>query len=135
MLHALSNGRCPGWLDEGLAQWAEGAENPALPRALSSWLKERSPVPLSYLQGGFTKLDPAMVAAAYAQALYSANLLVESFGFQRIRNYLELLHNNKSKSEAFNETFGLSEASFEKTLTLSLNEWKKNSTNQEFLFQ
>jgi hypothetical protein len=38
VVDAMSDGKCPGWLDEGLAQWAEGEDNPALSPALLKWL-------------------------------------------------------------------------------------------------
>jgi hypothetical protein len=116
VIHAVSGGRCPGWLDEGLAQWAEGDENPALKPALRKWLAGNDPVPLALLQGGFTKLDTAMVPAAYSQSLYAAKRLIATFGFDRIRRYLEILGEDAGKAEAFIRGFGMTEEWFENEL-------------------
>lgn len=116
VIHALSGGKCPGWLDEGLAQWAEGSENPALRPALLQWLAENQPVPLHLLQGGFTKLDARMVPAAYAQSLYAAQFVLENYGFERLSSYFRLLRQGTARSPAFSNLFKGGEGEFEKVL-------------------
>ena len=123
VVHSLSGGKCPGWLDEGIAQWAEGAENPALEPALRDWLTLNPPVPLRYLQGGFTKLQTSMVAPAYAQSLFAARNMIKRQGFYRIRRYLDLLRTGKSKAKAFKASFQISEAQYEKQLGSKLRSW------------
>lgn len=125
VVHALTKGRCPGWLDEGLAQWSEGDENPALMPALLKWLRKHPPVDLALLQGGFTKLDTKMVAAAYAQSLYAANSVIRGYGFERIRAYFEALRSGSEKQRAFVDGFGLSENSFEGEVERNLAAWVK----------
>lgn len=123
LLHALSQGRAPGWLDEGLAQWAEGDENPALKPALHTWLTRAHPIPLNLLLGGFTRLDESMVAVAYAQSLFATNTLIQSFGFKKISRYFELLRDGVERSRAFQGAFALSEAAFEQELHGGLIRW------------
>jgi hypothetical protein len=123
VIHALSSGRCPGWFDEGLAQWAEGSENPALLPALNDWLKKNDPVPFRLLQGGFTKLDAKMIPAAYAQSLYATKAVIEGLGFVQIRNYLDRLRAGETKAAAFLNAFGLEERDFEIRLAAGLGRW------------
>ncbi len=123
VIAALSKGKCPGWLDEGLAQWAEGKENPALKPALVNWLESRRPVPLSLLQGGFTKLQSDMVPAAYAQSLFAANTLISTYGLSRIREYFDNLSVGDSKKRAFEHNFHLSETRFEQKLGKVMKSW------------
>jgi len=123
VIHSLSNGRAPGWLDEGLSQWAEGAENTALKPALMRWLNTNDPIPLSILQGGFTRLNSRMVPASYAQSLFGANTVINSYGFRRIRNYFDALRAGKSSDAAFMHGFGISEKEFEQKLGQSLRNW------------
>lgn len=129
VIHALSNGRCPGWLDEGLAQWAEGSENPALQPALRSWVATSGAVPLDILQGGFTKLDSKIVPAAYAQSLYSAYVVMNSFGFESLREYFDRLRNGEDKTAAFKESFEISEKRFEQKLGQSLARWAQSASH------
>jgi len=126
VIHAMSDGRCPGWLDEGIAQWAEGQENPALRPALARWLQNQSPVSLSLLQGGFTRLDSQMVPAAYAQSLFAANTVINTFGFDRVRIYLDRLNQGLDSNRAFEKSFNISEKQFEGQLGQQLRRWSRS---------
>ncbi len=123
VLSALSGGLIPGWLDEGLAQWLEGEENPALRSSLRSYLLKAAPVPLSLLQGGFTKLAPRMVPAAYAQSLIAVQALLKAYGIDPISKYLQMLREQVSKEDAFYTSFGVSESDFEARLNDTLRSW------------
>jgi hypothetical protein len=123
VLSALSGGSIPGWLDEGLAQWIEGDENPALRNTLRVYLNRADPIPLKLLQGGFTKLTPKMVPAAYAQSLLAAQALLKVYGIEKIGIFLGLLRNQISKDSAFETSFGLSEREFEERLGSTLRAW------------
>jgi hypothetical protein len=124
IIHALSNGRCPGWLDEGIAQWSEGTPSPALSQALDRWLRRNSPVPLGLLQGGFTKLNSEMVPAAYAQSFYAARMMVDLYGLPTIADYLRGLQKDGEVEDVFKNTFALNEHQFEQGLTRSLKVWQ-----------
>ena len=124
VVNALSAGRAPGWIDEGLAQWIEGEENPALRPALYHWLTKNDPVPLSLMQGGFTRLSPEMVPAAYAQSLFSATVVINTFGFKSIRRYFDGLRDGLDKDAAFKAGFGLDSTIFEARLTKTLHSWE-----------
>ena len=127
---ALSKGKCPGWLDEGLAQWAEGVENPALEPALRNWLKIRKPISLASLKGGFTKLTPAMVPPAYAESLFAANTVIDLYGFSPVRVYMNRLRRGSSSSAAFKAAFNVSEGQFEKRLDSSLKHWARQGRSE-----
>jgi hypothetical protein len=123
VIHAVSGGRAPGWIDEGLAQWIEGPENPALQPALRSWLKTHQPLPLAMLQGGFTKLNPKVVPVAYAQSLYATHAMIHVHGFKRLGEYLRDLRAGATKPEAFEARFGTAEDEFEHSLGSVLQKW------------
>lgn len=116
VIHGLSNGQCPGWLDEGLAQWMEGPMNPLLMKAFNRWLKDHKPLPLSMLQNGFTQLNPSMVPAAYAQSLFSAQHLIKNQGFEKIRAFLTGLKDSSSQSSSFDGAFSFAIKDFEKAM-------------------
>jgi hypothetical protein len=136
ILHSLSGGNCPGWLDEGIAQWAEGDENPALQPALHRWLKTNPPIALSTLKGGFTRLDAAMVPAAYAQSLFASNMILSNHGFEALSHYLRELKSRNSKNEqaSFKTAFSIKPSDFEEQLATLLQKWKhKRSSYQQKL--
>ncbi len=130
VIHALSNGRAPGWLDEGLAQWIEGEENPALKPALQDWLSDNPPVPLRLLQGGFTRLRSEMVPAAYAQSLFSATVLINTYGFPQIKRYFDSLRKGESKERSFESAFGFTLKTFEDRLGRTLHNWNNGSSKE-----
>jgi hypothetical protein len=105
VIHALSKGRCPGWLDEGLAQWAEGSVNPLLLQALTRWLDKNPAVPFTLLQGGFTKLPSEMVPAAYGQSLVGTRLLIQRHGLKQFGDFLRMLGSGKSEEVSFINAF------------------------------
>ncbi len=127
--HELTRGRLQGWLDEGLAQWFEGPKLSVLDVILRKWLVVEDPIPLSLLQGGFTRLETKKVAAAYAQSLYASEFLVSRFGMTALRNYLLLLGTDVSRDKAFKNSFGVTETQFELLLNNSLAEYKNRSNS------
>lgn len=127
----LSGNRCPAWLDEGIAQILEGQANPILGPALRQWLTYDNPIPLAWLENGFTTLDKSVVPPAYAQSLFATRTLINSNGFASIRNYLSLLQFGASSEEAFSEAFGSSLNEFESQLQQQLRRWAA-STDAKF---
>lgn len=123
VLSALSGGAIPGWIDEGLAQWLEGDENPALRNSLKQYLKREAPVPLKLLQGGFTRLEAGMVPAAYAQSLLAVQAIIKAYGVDKIGTYLSFLRNDEDKDAAFFAAFGLTPTDFEHKLHATLKQW------------
>ena len=124
LVYNLSAGRCPGWLDEGIAQWTEGPENPLLRKALLNWLRQNSPVSFSNLQGGFTKLNTAMVPAAYAQSLFGAKALLQTYGIKPVRRYFERLRAGDDNDQAFRATFGVTLRTYEARIEKTLASWR-----------
>jgi len=127
VLSALSRGRIPGWIDEGLAQWIEGDENPALRATLKNYLQKNEPVPLHLLQGGFTKLESRMVPAAYAQSLLAMQAVVQTYGLTKITAYLQLLREDYDRALAFETAFDMTQEEFERHLRATLKTWAKTT--------
>lgn len=113
VVYALSGGHAPGWLDEGLAQWAEGPQDASLQEALDRWLLHHRPISLSLLQGGFVKLSPNMVAPAYGESFAATNYLLSRFGAIALRRFFDLLQGDVEREAAFQRAFSISEHDFE----------------------
>lgn len=123
----ISRSRCPAWLDEGIAQLMEGQPNPLLGPALRAWLSQDNPLPLGWLEHGFTMLDDSVVPAAYAQSLFAARTLVNSYGFTKVTNYIRNLGAGMSNEDAFSAAFGKPFAEFEGQLGAQLQRWAASS--------
>lgn len=118
--HGLSRGRCPGWLDEGLAQHLEGSSPTKLWSALAEWVRTRDIVPFQRLSRGFTKLPSEMVAPAYAQSLVAARMIRTQFGMPAVRSFLERLNRGDDSDVAFRIAFGLPPAAFHERVRQNL---------------
>ena len=123
VLSAMSGGLIPGWIDEGLAQWIEGAENPVLKASLKKYLRQADPISLQLLQGGFTKLPSSMVPAAYAESLIATQAIIRAYGEKRIGRYLKNLRDGMDKEMAFQSAFEISLGTFEEKLHQTLIHW------------
>ncbi len=123
VLSAISGGLIPGWIDEGLAQWIEGAENPVLKASLKKYLRQAAPISLQLLQGGFTKLPAPMVPAAYAESLIATQAILRAYGEKKIGRYLKNLRDGMEKERAFQSAFEISLGTFEEKLHQTLIHW------------
>ena len=111
LIKSLTSGKCPGWLDEGIAQWAEGDEIDGLRGALAYWYDEHSKlVDYRLLQGGFTGLNNSQVAPAYAQSLMASKMLFKTYGTDQIKKYFNFLKAGKKNS--FELAFAVKEEDF-----------------------
>lgn len=120
LVHAFidnsSQGKCPGWLDEGLAQLLEGPEHPVLRAALQKWVRNNGAIPFKHLKSGFTKLPSKMVPAAYAQSLYAVKYLLANKNPEALQKLFLEIRSGETFSAAFRETFGRSVPAFEQEL-------------------
>lgn len=117
-------------MDEGIAQLIEGPPNPVLGPALRRWIAEEEPLPLSWLEGGFTTLDSSVVPAAYAQSLFATRTLVNSSGFAAVRKYLAALKQGWTPQAAFYQAFNQPQADFEQQLGPMIRRWAKSHSPQ-----
>lgn len=95
--------RCPTWLNEGLAQLAEGVEpSSARPTLKGRELKRLADLPASW----FGTSDAAEVGVWYAQGLSFTAWLVDVRGPLAVKDLLTKLDDRTSFAEAFADVFG-----------------------------
>lgn len=109
----LTHMRCPTWLNEGVAIWAE-----------EEWEGERANWALDTIAGKplfslgelhqmFTKLPAERVPVAYAESYLAVRAIIERFGERRLQNMLAGLGNGASLDAAFEGALLTRFASFE----------------------
>lgn len=107
LVHQLSRGKTPTWLNEGLALYFE--EGGTLDR-------DRLPpplLPLDRLHGTFMAYDEPTARRAYAQSRSATAYLIDRYGFFRIKLLLEGLADNTPFPNAFEQVFLIPYADFE----------------------
>ncbi len=91
VIHFLAKGRCPVWLNEGLAQVAERRiEDPPL-AALEKAVRNGSLLPFARLERPFTGLPRQQVRLAYEQSYSLVRYMLQQFQFYNINEILAAL--------------------------------------------
>ena len=105
-IHALSRGRAPRWLQEGLAQALEGA-------SLDPMLRVPGALTLTGVEALVTDADPVRARAGYDIALWIVRDLLDLGGLPAMRGLLTRLGAGDALAEATPRVYGLRLAELE----------------------
>jgi hypothetical protein len=93
-------GRCPVWLQEGLAQWIEGQRSGENAAVLVKVYDDEQALPLGVLEGSWMRLPPDAAGYAYAWSLANVEYIIETNGMGDITRILERIAAGDSTEEA-----------------------------------
>ncbi|MBF0543183.1 MAG: tetratricopeptide repeat protein [Candidatus Riflebacteria bacterium] len=100
LIYLTSAGRCPAWLNEGLAQVAEGSPPDKAKQILARDFSGKI-FPLSKMDQGFPRSENRdFIEKLYAQSLAITGIMIEEQGIQAVRNLLKSLANRDSLENA-----------------------------------
>jgi tetratricopeptide (TPR) repeat protein len=102
-LAATCANRPPTWIQEGLAQWMEGSRSGKDAAALVQIFDAGHAVPLSRLEGSWTRLDREAAHYAYAWALAHMEYIVETDGMSDVERILERIGSGMATEQALRE--------------------------------
>jgi len=102
-VNQLSMGRCPHWLNEGIAQMME-PRLVARPTQLAQLFQLQQEVPLYALEGGFSSLTEMQAALAYDESLASVLYIRDRYGMSDVLRILERLGHGDSTEAALRST-------------------------------
>jgi tetratricopeptide (TPR) repeat protein len=109
LLHQLSQGKTPTWLNEGLALFFEEGDREGRPHRFVPPL-----IPLEALHGSFIGYDEPTAHLAYEESRSATGYLMDRYGLFRIKLLLERLATASSFSQLFEETFMIRYADFQR---------------------
>ena len=105
LVDLLAEGRCPNWLDEGLAQFIGRPLMNSERVRLQQAGQDKYLLPLHLLQKPFQDLPEKQRHLAYLQSYGTTKYLIQQFSFAALREILERLGDGKSTDTAFQEVF------------------------------
>ena len=109
----LSAGRCPPWLNEGIAQFLEPRTLVSVGHQLAILYKEQQNIPFNVLEGSFMTLSGTRAYIAYAESLAAVNYINDSYGLSEVQRILERLSQGNSTEAALRATLHSNYGQFE----------------------
>jgi hypothetical protein len=89
-------GRCPHWLNEGVAQMMEPRMLGRRLPQLAELFKEQREIPINQLEDGFTSLNTMEAELAYDESLASVDYIRDNYGMDSIVRTLQRLGDGES---------------------------------------
>ena len=98
---AATGGNCPTWLQEGIAEWLEGADAAHDDAIVVAALREQRVVSLLALDSGFRHLSAADATLAYAESHSAVAHILRTRGEPGLKRLLAALGDGLPMEEAF----------------------------------
>jgi hypothetical protein len=99
----LSGGRCPQWLNEGVAQAVE-PKQVSHGQLLAELFRTQREIPLNALEGSFMQFSGAQATVAYEESLAAVQYISETYGMSDLQRILERLGQGSSTEAALRAT-------------------------------
>jgi hypothetical protein len=109
----LSGGRCPPWLNEGIAQYLEPRSLAGEGRQLARLFKRQQNLPFNVLEGSFMKLSGTTAYVAYGESLAAVTFISDSYGLSDVQRILERISQGNSTEAALRATIHSDYGQFE----------------------
>ncbi len=110
----LSKNRAPCWLNEGLAQIQEGKIRANYSDEITVLCQRENWIPIKQLSAPFTLIqDSNLASLCYLKSLLLTEILLESYGYYSIHQFLASLTTSDEESQLFLRNFGLSLEEFD----------------------
>ena len=107
-------GRCPTWLNEGLAQYMEGRRSETSARFLIASYDQHSYIPLQHLEGAWSRFPAPAAAFAYAWGLAATESIISDSGMYGLERFFDHFSNDTAVEPALREAFQANYADVER---------------------
>lgn len=121
-INQASGGRCPQWLNEGVAQLVEGRAFTTRGLRLARLYKSGNAIPLKQLEKSFLSFSQTQAVLAYDESLAAAAFIRDTYGMSDIRRILEHLSQGGSTEDALRDVIRLDYPQFEEEFSRYLND-------------
>ena len=83
-MRSLAGGRCPTWLNEGIAELMEPRSSSAFAQPLAALFQQRKEIPFSVLEHPFIRFSDVQAQVAYAESLSGVEYLRDRYGMAEV---------------------------------------------------
>jgi hypothetical protein len=111
---SLTYGRCPGWLNEGVAQLVEPRDLAGEGAALAGLFRAGRAIPLSAMAGSFGGFDAVVAHVAYAESLATVEYIRDRYRMDGVQQMLKQIAGGASGEAALKVLSGEGYSGFEK---------------------
>jgi tetratricopeptide (TPR) repeat protein len=111
-LRSLAGGRCPTWLNEGMAQLMEPRSSSSYAPRLSVLFQERKAIPFSALEGSYTHFSDMQAQVAYAESLSGVEFLRDRYGMGEVLRMLRNIGYGAEPEMALRQSTGMDYSAF-----------------------
>lgn len=101
---AIAKGRCPTWLNEGIAQLEEPRSARSQGSQLARLYGTQHNIPLNELESSFTRFSTAEANVAYAQSLFAAEYIRDTYGMSDLVGIVKRLGDGQSIESSLRST-------------------------------
>jgi len=103
-VNQASNGRCPTWLNEGVAQAVEGKSLASDGRRIGQLFRAQHAIPYNMLEGSFMRFNNLEAVVAYDESLAAVEYINETYGMSDVERILERIGQGSSAEAALRTT-------------------------------
>jgi hypothetical protein len=103
-INQLSGGRCPQWLNEGIAQAMEPKSLSSHGRRLAELFKSQQEIPFNALEGSFMRFSPMEAILAYDESLAAVQFIIDTQGSSDLQRILQRIAEGNSTESALRAT-------------------------------
>ena len=90
-INQITHGRCPQWLNEGVAQAMEPKSTSSVGRQISQLYAEHRQIPLAELEGSWMGFSNGQAYVAYYEGLAAVEYIRDTYGMSDIQRILQRL--------------------------------------------
>jgi tetratricopeptide (TPR) repeat protein len=103
-VNQLTGGRCPTWLNEGVAQAVEPKTVGSNGRRLGQLFREQHQIPYNVLEGSFMRFSGMEATVAYAESLAAVEYISDTYGMSDVQRILQRIGEGSSAEAALRAT-------------------------------
>lgn len=104
----ITEGRCPQWFNEGVAQLEAGEPLDEFGPMLAQRFAASRQIPLAELEGSFGRFNASQAFQAYGESLAAVRLIHDQYGDYQIAELLRALRSGGNMSEALRSVLRMS---------------------------